>query len=63
MSLNLPQIFQRAVELKASDVHLLTNQAPVFRIDGVLQKSEFPALSSQDLINLVAPLIDRKQKI
>ena len=63
MAITLPQIFQRAVELKASDIHLLTNQAPVFRIDGVLQKSEFPVLNSQDLVNLVAPLIDRKQKI
>jgi len=61
--MNLPQIFQKAVELKASDIHLLTNQAPVFRIDGVLQKSDFPILSNQDLINLIAPLIDRKQKI
>ena len=61
---SLQEIFQQALELKASDVHLLTNEPPIFRIDGVLiRQTKFPTLSSQDIINLTMPLVDKKQKI
>ncbi|MCX6809940.1 MAG: type IV pilus twitching motility protein PilT [Candidatus Berkelbacteria bacterium] len=51
----LKEIFQKAVELKASDVHILANEAPVFRIDGKLSKHDGGVLSakeSEDLISL-----------
>ncbi|MDD2646788.1 MAG: type IV pilus twitching motility protein PilT [Patescibacteria group bacterium] len=63
MNLSLQQIFQQAVNQKASDVHLLANCPPVFRVDGVLQRINGPILTNQDIINLVAPIIDKKQKI
>ncbi|MGC9049039.1 MAG: type IV pilus twitching motility protein PilT [Patescibacteria group bacterium] len=62
MNFTLDDIFQKAAERKASDVHLVDNQPPVFRIDGILVRSNFPVLKSEEIINLVGPLLTEKQK-
>lgn len=62
MTLTLQEIFQKAADLKASDVHLLANQPPIFRVDGVLQPSDFPVLTGDDIINLTNKILSEKQQ-
>jgi twitching motility protein PilT len=62
MNFTLENIFQKAAEQKASDVHLVTNQPPIFRIDGILVRSDFPILKSEDIQNLVIPILSERQK-
>lgn len=62
MALTLQEIFQKAVDQKASDIHLLANQPPIFRIDGVLCKTNFPVLTHNDIHRLVDVVLNEKQK-
>lgn len=73
-ALKITDIFNKAVSLKASDVHLSFGQAPIFRIDGSLvnineltnairEKSEkFAPLGGGDLEEYTNSLLNREQK-
>ena len=61
--MTLKEIFQLAAEKKASDVHLVTGQRPIFRIDGVLyQMKEFPVIEAKKLFELLESILDERQK-
>lgn len=62
MALSIQEIFQTAADRKASDVHLIANQPPIFRIDGILNRSELQILSSEDIINMVSKVLAEGQK-
>lgn len=61
--MNIEEIFDGAVSLKASDVHL-SNKLPVFyRIDGALKSvKNWPALEHKTILGLIEPIINEKQK-
>lgn len=60
--MTIEEIFREAANKKASDVHLIANQPPVFRIDGILQRSQFAVLTSEKIIELVTSILTEKQK-
>jgi twitching motility protein PilT len=63
MKFTLKEIFEKAVEKKASDVHLVAYQPPVFRIDGeLIWLKDFPPLKPEDLIDLIEPILNESQK-
>jgi len=61
--LDANHILRKAVERKASDVHLVANRPPMCRIDGNLVPMDIPPLTSDGLeILIVAMMTDRQQK-
>jgi len=59
----IDKIFEAAVKLKASDIHITANRPPIFRIDGNLieMQGEKP-LSHQDGQEIVFEILSDKQK-
>jgi twitching motility protein PilT len=55
------KLLQRAVQKDASDVHLKTNSAPYFRIDGVISPVEGEPLRSEDIDAIVKLLLSEEQ--
>lgn len=61
--MNIEDFFKKAVEKKASDVHLVVGQPPIFRIDGELNLiKEYSPLEKEDLENLVFNLLTHDQQ-
>ena len=62
--MNLKQIFQKGIDQKASDVHLVVNEPPIIRVNGALIKLEKLGVISQkqaeDLI--LSPLTDKQKE-
>lgn len=59
---SIKEIFQKATDSKASDIHFLAGQPPIFRIDGVLCRSAFPVLSANKIADLASEILTDKQK-
>lgn len=51
------EILEKAVSLGASDIHLQADEAPFFRINGVLTESGLPKMSADDLQCVVADIL------
>ena len=49
----MSELLQAAVEMKASDVHLTVGSPPVFRLHGSLHPLELPALTPEDTMRLM----------
>lgn len=49
----MSELLQAAVEMKASDVHLAVGSPPVFRLHGSLHPLELPALTAEDTMRLM----------
>lgn len=63
MTMELSELFTKAVEKRASDIHLKPGCYPIFRIDGLLTPCrEFPVLDSKDIKNLIKQLIPDRLK-
>lgn len=61
--IKVDEIFNQAVEMRASDVHLVVNHSPVFRIDGDLQEiKKWPALDNQNIGKIVENIFSQEQK-
>jgi len=60
--MNLKEIFKTAVKEKASDAHLLVNQAPVFRVDGELIEPAGKKISRKEMEDLVFSILSAEQK-
>ena len=61
--IDVNHILRTAVERKASDIHLVANQPPIFRINGTLKPLDAPPLSPQGLeIMILSMLTDRQQQ-
>ena len=61
--MNIQQLLEIAITRKASDLHLLTEEIPVLRIDGELITIQgFPKLTEPDLETLIYPLLTENQK-
>lgn len=59
--MNINELLRIARERRCSDVHLTAERNPVFRIDGILQESEF-ILSPEERHQLVLQLVNDVQK-
>jgi len=61
--MEMNQIFQLAIERKASDIHLIPGYYPAFRIDGLLyQMSTLPILSPEVSFQLINSILNDEQK-
>ncbi len=58
----LHEILAEAVKRGASDVHLLTDQRPAFRVDGHIETSARPPLDEPTLTRSIDKLLDGKQR-
>ena len=57
------QLFQLAIERKASDIHMIPGYYPAFRIDGVLyQMSSLPILTPEVTAQLINSILNNEQK-
>lgn len=70
--MDINNLFKLAAEKKASDIHLLFGQKPIFRIDGQLvdvdeavgaAAGDFSALSKLDLEGFLDSLLDKEQRL
>jgi len=63
MTFNIDEIFNKAVEMKASDVHLSVGHQPIFRINGDLQPIDFWSTANKELIDgVIEKIILPEQK-
>ncbi|MFN3301809.1 MAG: type IV pilus twitching motility protein PilT [Patescibacteria group bacterium] len=61
--MDINEIFKRAVEEKASDVHFVVGHPPIFRIDGKIQfKEKWPTISQEILEKMIDEIISDEQK-
>ena len=60
----IDQLFRAMVQIGASDLHLCVGSAPMIRKDGHMQLLDpaAPALTSQDVVQLLAPIIPEKNR-
>ncbi|GMW02832.1 MAG: twitching motility protein PilT [Candidatus Hydrogenedentota bacterium] len=52
----LEDLMYKAVEIKASDIHIKTGNPPIFRIDGDLKREDGPGLTNDQVIHLLASI-------
>jgi len=61
--LKIEDIFTETLQLKASDIHLIANEPPIYRIDGVICRSnKFPVLSAMVISSLINSILNEEQK-
>jgi twitching motility protein PilT len=57
--MNLIQLLKLSLQYKASDLHLSSGEPPILRVDGDIQKLDFPILQDKELreccLNLMTP--------
>ena len=49
----IDSLLRKAAELKASDVHLIVDEVPSFRINGNIMKSKLPPVTEDDMIEAI----------
>jgi twitching motility protein PilT len=55
-------LLQQAISQNATDIHLVVDRPPVFRIHGELTKSDLPILKSEDIENLLFNMMTDMQR-
>ena len=61
--LTLRELLEEMFRLKASDLHLTVGAPPMFRVDGSLVRSQYPALTAEDTKRLSYSIMSEKQKL
>ena len=63
MALNIDDLLRRAVELKASDLHLKVGNHPYLRIDGaLLPQSDVSRVSPEEMLSMAFSMMTNRQK-
>ncbi len=55
-------LLQKAIEHNATDIHLVADKPPVFRIHGELSASDLPPLKPEDIQNLIFSMMTESQR-
>lgn len=58
----IEEILEKVVEQKGSDLHISSGLPPIIRIDGVLQRTDAPPLSPDDVETLLFPMLSNEQR-
>lgn len=58
----MEELLADAFNMGASDIHISTGLSPVFRVNGVLLRSEYPPLSKDDSQRLIFSLLSNEQR-
>ncbi len=56
--MELQTLFDEVNTLKGSDIHLVTGEPPVYRVDGRLQRREGAALTEEELLNMLSDALE-----
>ena len=59
---NLRELLEKMIELKASDLHLTAGLPPQFRIDGMIVGSDYEVLGPEDCTRLAYSVLNDEQK-
>src|SRR5665213_554502 len=63
MALNIDDLLRRAVEQKASDLHLKVGNHPYLRIDGVLNPlTDVPRVTPEEMLSMAFSMMTNRQK-
>src|SRR6202008_2087460 len=63
MALSIDDLLRRAVEQKASDLHLKVGNHPYLRVDGVLNPiTEVPRVSPEEMLSMAFSMMTNRQK-
>jgi twitching motility protein PilT len=60
--MDIENLFDTAVQSNASDVHIHAGNPPILRINGELTHLKIPALTSEQVDNIIQSIMDKKQK-
>jgi twitching motility protein PilT len=60
--MQIEDLLKKTVELKGSDLHISSNLPPAVRIDGKLQRMELPALTPEQVKDLLFPMLSNEQR-
>lgn len=60
--MDISELLQHAINNSASDIHLSANQPPLIRIDGDIQRLEYPQLIHQDILDLLQTIMTPEQQ-
>ena len=55
-------LLQKAIEKKATDIHLVVGRPPVYRIHGILVNSDLTILKSDDIQNIILDMMTEEQR-
>ena len=58
----IEDLLKELLDKKGSDLHISSKLPPVIRIDGKLIRTEHPVLSSEDVENLLFPMLSNEQR-
>src|SRR5246127_2902848 len=63
MALNIDDLLRRAVEQKASDLHLKVGNHPYLRVDGILNpQTDVPRVSPEEMLSMAFSMMTNRQK-
>src|SRR6202158_1077236 len=63
MALNIDDLLRRAVEVKASDLHLKVGNHPYLRIDGALNpQTDVPRVTPEEMLSMAFSMMTNRQK-
>ena len=54
---SIDALLKKAVELGASDIHLIADEVPSFRVNGSIMKLKLPALTESDMLNAIEKML------
>ena len=63
MAINIDDLLRRAVESKASDLHLKVGNHPYLRVDGILNPiSDVPRITPEEMLSMAFSMMTNRQK-
>jgi len=63
MSLSIDDLLRRAVESKASDLHLKVGNHPYLRVDGTLAAlTDVPRVTPEEMLSMAFSMMTNRQK-
>jgi twitching motility protein PilT len=60
--LEIDKLFRACVKLKASDLHLKVDKAPMVRVDGTLRPMNREPISDEEMVRLTFPLMNERNR-
>lgn len=58
--LTMDDLLHEAIEARASDIHIKTDNPPILRVDGMLKRLEYETLNDADVETLLASIVSPK---
>lgn len=60
--MHIEELLEKVVEKKGSDLHISANLPPVMRVDGKLQRMDYPPLTPEDVEFILFPMLSNEQR-